>query len=660
MTVATWADATATWADPIASWAYPGVVALDAVFEWSPTTDPGDAPVWVDITDYVLDGSISRGRQSEFDATSAARLRATLDNRDRTFDPTASSNAYPNKRIRVSLGASPDTVYIFDGWIDGMPQAYDPPNDATVSLTATDGFKMLARHQLDAIYGSEIEGDDPWLWWRFFDDVPQTTTCADASGNGRTGLYKGTPSIGQTMIVDGPGGSLVMDAVASSSSNESQSSDGVVALNVVQTSGPVSIECWIRTSHYGTNSSFICGQTHTVGSAFVVDYGFVVDNSTGRPSFVAQVGGVNGSVNSSVDIRDDGVHHLVGTIDTSKVMRFYLDGAIVGSNSTGASTSTLLGNSIRIGKPPVDFSGSGYTWGYRPFKGEACEFAVYSDQLDSSEITAHYTAGAAPWANESTGTRIGRVLGLVGWPVGDINLDTGVSTLGAARRVEGRSALDHLLDVERTEQGRFFIAGNGKATFYDRHHVVNTTAEATFIDTDNSSFVDLEFEFNDANIINDCTVTRVGGVPQRAQNATSIASFWRNSESITGVMYADDTEALAMAQWRVQNFGTPVLRPTRMTFDLATNLPDMFERVVRRELGDRVSMTRTLTGTDIEVDAVVEGITHRFTRREWLVTWNLSPLTYGVFGPGGGSGATYLTLNHAAVGQLDNNNRLAF
>ncbi len=180
MTVATWADPSATWADPTATWAYAGVTDLEPTFEWSPSTNPGATPVWEDITDYVLSGRIDRGRQSEFDRTSAGRMSLLLDNRDRTFDPAYNNQARPNVRIRATVGSGGDLVSLYDGYIDGLPQAYDPPNDATVQLTATDGFKALARHELDAIYGSVVEADGPWGWWRLADDLPVTVTAVDS------------------------------------------------------------------------------------------------------------------------------------------------------------------------------------------------------------------------------------------------------------------------------------------------------------------------------------------------------------------------------------------------------------------------------------------------------------------------------------------------
>ena len=141
MPTTAWADATANWAGISVTWAYPGVTELSAKFEWSPTTAPGASPVWEDITERVRSGSIRRGRQSEFDRTSAATLTLELDNRDREFDPEFNPDARPNKRIRVSVGSGADIVRVFNGFIDGFPQSYpDAPADAIVRLTATDGF----------------------------------------------------------------------------------------------------------------------------------------------------------------------------------------------------------------------------------------------------------------------------------------------------------------------------------------------------------------------------------------------------------------------------------------------------------------------------------------------------------------------------------------
>ena len=652
-----WADATAAWADATATWSQDDTITLDPTIEWSPSTLPGETPSWEDITSYVRRGTISRGRQSEFDRTSAGRLSLVVDNRDRTFDPEANADARPNRRIRVAVGAGADTIYLFDGFIDGLPQAYNPPADATVSLTATDAFKLLARFELDEIYGPVVAADSPYAYWRLADDLPIATSATDSSGNGYDGDWKGTPSATGSLIADGPGAVSLDGSAVTGTKGDHISSDGMVASGVTLAAAPLSVEAWVKTGKYGTNVSFICGQTHVVSTTFVADFVLAMANSTGLPQFHAQVGGINVTLTGSTVLRDTGVHHLVGTVDSSRNCRLYVDGVLeAGPTAAGSTTAVDSSGSFRVGKPPVGADpGAGSS--YKPFKGDVCEVAVYDSALSAARVLAHYNAGSAPWSGDSTGDRVDRVLDLIGWPSGDRNLGAGASTLGPATGVAGRSALDHLLAVEQTEQGRVFVAGNGDISFFGRNYEVSGTVEASFSDDE---IADLMFDYSDANLVNDCTVTRDGGLPQRATDATSIANYWRNSETISNVMYSTDNEALAMAQWRVSNFSEPTMRPTGLTFKPYRDLTGMFHRVLGRELGDRISVTKVLAGTDVEVDAVIEGISHQFSPgNDWQTSWNLSPIITGQFGPGGGGGLTYLKLNDATLGQL-NNNRLGF
>lgn len=669
MSVATWADPTATWADATATWADAGITDLAFACEWSPSTDPGDTPSWEDITERVRSGRIGRGRQSEFDTTSAGTMSLTLDNRDGTFDPEVNSDARPNKRIRVTVGTGADRQYLFDGWIDSLPQGYRGPTDAVVELTATDGFKLLSRFELDPIYAGVVEADGPYAWWRLADDLPTATVATDSSGNGRHGTWKGTPSSTQSLLTDGPGGvSLDGSSVDAGSGGDHISADGMVCTALqggTVAAAPVTVEAWVRTGKFGTNLSFICGQTHVVGPTFTADFVLGMNNSTGVPFFAAQVGGINAQATGSTVIRDTGVHHLVGTVDSSRVARLYVDGVLEATTSAmGATTSIDSSGAFRVGKPPVA-ADPGAGSAYKPFKGDICEVAIYPRALSGAEILEHYTAGAAPWANDTTGARVARILNLVGWPSGERSLDIGASSVGAARGIAGSSALDHLLRVEQTEQGRFFIDGRGHAVFRGRNYETALTLEATFDDGENDG---LTFDFSDDNLCNDCTVTRDGGTPQRAQDAASIATFWRHSVDISGVLFATDNEAKSMAEWRVANFSQPVMRPAGLRFKPFIDLPEFYPRVLARELGDRISVTKeTPAGATIEVDAVIEGITHSFNGgMDWQTSWNLSPVMFGQFGPGGGSGNKFWTLapNSGAtlaqqdLAQLDNDNRL--
>lgn len=122
--------------------------------DFSPSTDPFDTPVWVDITTHVrfLAGvSISRGRSSELDDFQAGRASFTLNNRSRLFDPTYTAGTYfgnlkPLRRFRIRASSATDIFNLFSGFILGWPQVYGDQSDreATVPVTLVDGFGVLA------------------------------------------------------------------------------------------------------------------------------------------------------------------------------------------------------------------------------------------------------------------------------------------------------------------------------------------------------------------------------------------------------------------------------------------------------------------------------------------------------------------------------------
>ena len=661
MAGANWADGTVSWADGSYTWASDTGTELTVgndltpIVEWSPTTGPGATPVWVDITEYVRSGSIDRGRQSEFDRTSAGKLRLSLLNMDRTFDPEYNSNATVNKRIRVSCtdgAAVGNLIRLFDGWIDAMPQSYVPPNLATVELEATDGFKLLGRFELDEIYGSVVEDDSPHGWWRLSDDTPKSTVLADASGNGHTGRWVGLPSSTEGLLRASSNGAVRFDG---------ENDIGVVEATNLST-GPLSVECWFRSSKYGLNSATLVTQAQIVVGGFSPEpaWHLILDNNTGFAKFRVQSSGSNYNCENSVDLTDGEPHHLVGVFGSDRIVRLYVDGVAVTPVSSVAPTLVINGSGkIRIGAPAM-IKGEGASVGFKNFEGDMGEVALYDYALTPTQVLAHYTAGHLPWSGDSTGDRVSRILDLVGWPSSERFIEDGISTLDSAPdSVLGATALDHLMAVEQTEQGRFFISGGGYAAFYSRHHETTLTAEATFTD---AQVNDIEFAYDDTNLCNDMTVTREGGLPQRAQTAGVIAGTeWRYSESLSGLLTSTDSEALNLAEWRVGNYSTAEIRPRGLQFRPMRDLPGQYHAVLDRELGDRISVTRSLPGDDVTVDAVIEGITHRFdVDGTWQTSWNLSPLLQGNFGGGGGSGYKFWQLDHATLSRLDDSNRLGY
>lgn len=106
-------------------------------------------PIFYDITDKVRDVSVKRGKNRELDRYSAGAASVSLNNLDRLFDPlnTASElygNIIPRRQIRIRSGGYNQFVGVVEDWnLD-----YDISGQSIASITAADGFTLLAQQAL--------------------------------------------------------------------------------------------------------------------------------------------------------------------------------------------------------------------------------------------------------------------------------------------------------------------------------------------------------------------------------------------------------------------------------------------------------------------------------------------------------------------------------
>lgn len=105
-------------------------------------TQPGDIPIWTDITEYARGLNTVRGRSRELDRYQAGRLTAVLDNRDRRFDPS-----YGTNYLSVQ-GAGFETAGSVGGWVNLgnalLAQTTAQAKSGTGSLQATNNGGVLA------------------------------------------------------------------------------------------------------------------------------------------------------------------------------------------------------------------------------------------------------------------------------------------------------------------------------------------------------------------------------------------------------------------------------------------------------------------------------------------------------------------------------------
>ena len=174
---------------------------------------------------------------------------------------------------------------------------------------------------------------------------------------------------------------------------------------------------------------------------------------------------------------------------------------------------------------------------------------------------------------QSTGARINSILDSIAWPTSLRLVDTGDS-LCQADPGTVRTALGALKVAEATEQGAFYIDGNGNAVFKSRSNVIKTNGAApiTIFNNDGSAigYYNITFAHDDKLIINSTTVTNIGGTAQNSTDATSQALYYPHSYALPNLVGQTDADALNIARLYTATRKDTTIRIDNLTLDLTT------------------------------------------------------------------------------------------
>lgn len=129
---------------------------------------------YYDITNYVTNISLARGKSDQLTNISPGDFVVELNNRTRAFDPLYEGSPFygqiiPKRLVRYSVNG----VQRFQGVIDDWNLEYSPDGNATASFIASDGFVYLNNQTLGSatstaqLSGSRVTTilDDPYVSW---------------------------------------------------------------------------------------------------------------------------------------------------------------------------------------------------------------------------------------------------------------------------------------------------------------------------------------------------------------------------------------------------------------------------------------------------------------------------------------------------------------
>ena len=220
-------------------------------------------------------------------------------------------------------------------------------------------------------YGAAVYQSSPEIYWRL--DDATGTAADDSSVNGAPGVYAGGVTKGVTSPVSGATGTAVTF----------NGSNGTVG----------SSQSYVNPSTYSEELWF--STTTTRGGKLIGFGNRQSGNSTShdRDVYMLNSGqlvfGVNATpvtLTTPAAYNDGKWHHLVATQGNAG-MRLYVDGQLVGSNTT--TTAQNYTGYWRVGGDAGVTSTSAY------LAGTIDEVAVYSTALTPAQVRAHYRASAA-------------------------------------------------------------------------------------------------------------------------------------------------------------------------------------------------------------------------------------------------------------------------
>jgi len=287
------------------------------------------------------------------------------------------------------------------------------------------------------------------------------------------------------------------------------------------------------------------------------------------------------------------------------------------------------GDTVRIAL----FSGYINSFDTSFYQGVQQTSTVVLQCTDGFRLLNNVSTGTAPipgaTAGQLSGARVNTILDFSGFPGSLRDISVGDSTM----QVDpggNRGVLQAIQTVEQSEFGAFFMARNGEAKFLSRDYV-SKLADFTVRDYSdiasptNFTYSNVDFAFDDQLILNDITVTRVGGTPQNASSAESIATYFTKSGQRSDILVQTDAESLDQAETLLVARKDSDIRIESMSLNLVAPLTE-FEVLANlsMDIYTLINITKTMSGgSTITRELFVQGVQHDVRPG----VWNMKVLT---------------------------------
>lgn len=598
--------------------AYP-VVKVEIAFTQGPYVA---SPTWTDITTYVRDISIRRGRTDEFQDFDAGTASLTLDNRSRLFDPTYTAGTYygnlvPRRQIKI-IATNNSTVYpVYRGYITGWPMSITEAGfDATVTLECYDAFGLLANEELPddlADYGIRNSGTVHYY--------PLTDPIDPTNYTSQTLLDFGRRPVPLTLGA------------------------GVRTSNAPGLTPGLSNTCESISDTNNQNGWSMSGTAQFVGTYQSFSQWFMLGNGDPTNQYFASYG-----ISHNVDLRYDRTNNIL-YIDTyygsggvtATLKRVYAGTAyiditiphqiIVVSNEVGQLESCSLdGIEVTFSAATTSTVSVSLQEKFSTMTGRHQQVAIWDSRFNWPMIKSLYQLSVG-LLTESTSDRFNRLIGYTSFPLSltskSANLVATVSEISEG----GPSVTSELQLLSDSEGGSLYVSKSGIVTLtarYDFTQGRSATTQATFGAGGIGIGTTIDYHLTSENMRNELTMGFSGNGSIDVTDSTSVAAYGTCGGSWP-TQLSTQTDAQALGNLLLTFTKSPqfVISPYEVNVEASTA---SWDTVLGLELLDRILLNiPQKTGSNTAAIQLLQSIEHKITPSQWSTILNGSVRYTNIF-----------------------------
>lgn len=271
------------------------------------------------------------------------------------------------------------------------------------------------------------------------------------------------------------------------------------------------------------------------------------------------------------------------------------------------------------------YAGFIWSWDYQWVDASVDYALVTIRAVDAFRLLAlaNITTVTGAANKDLPGERIDLILDQINWPPAVRNIDLGDTELEGDPGDE-RSVLEAIQTIEQSDLGAFFIDHQGKPTYYSRA-TLSTKASGTAYQFDdngtNIQYQDIDISYDETELANEVTLTRLSGQPQTVSDPASITEYFLRTYSRSGLMMETNAIALQRAN-QILNYRKQIrLRVDSITLDVSS-VSNRVIPALSLEIGDPIIVTKQMAnGSDITLRLTIQGHNHDITPDRWITTF---------------------------------------